>query len=221
MFLAYAAIMVDPKVFGELVESDSQLVLPTLILQHTPVFAQVIFFGALLAAIMSCSSATLLAPSVSFSENIVRSFAPNMKDHTLLRVMRITIVVFTAVVLMFALNSKSTIFQMVESAYKITLVAAFVPLAFGLYWKRATTQGAYFAIGAGLATWILCEVLIQSAIWPAQLVGLLAAIAGMLAGSLLPQRMGHKVHEAPLHGHHAAALTEHVPASGVHHHKPN
>ena len=221
MFLAYAATMVDPNVFGAMVETDSQLVLPTLILQHTPVFAQVIFFGALLAAIMSCSSATLLAPSVSFSENIVRGFAPNMKDHTLLRIMRITIVVFAGIVLAFALNSKSTIFQMVESAYKITLVAAFVPLAFGLYWKRATTQGAYYAIGAGLLTWILFETLVRSDIWPAQLVGLLAAIAGMLIGSLLPQRVGHKVPEHPAHAHHAAAFTEHVPGPGLHHNKPH
>jgi len=221
MFLAYAATMVDPKVFGALVETDSQLVLPMLILRHTPVFAQVIFFGALLAAIMSCSSATLLAPSVAFSENIVRGFVPHMQDHTLLRVMRISIVVFAAVVLLFALNSTSTIFQMVESAYKITLVAAFVPLAFGLYWKRATTQGAYYAIGAGLLTWILFETLVRSDIWPAQLVGLLAAIAGMLIGSLLPQRVGHKVPEHPAHGHRAAALTEHVPGPGLHHNKPH
>jgi SSS family transporter len=221
MFLAYAATMVDPAKFGELAATDSQLVLPMLILQHTPVFAQVIFFGALLAAIMSCSSATLLAPSVAFSENIVRGLVPHMTDRGLLRVMRFSIVVFAGVVLMFALNSKSSIFQMVESAYKITLVAAFVPLAFGLYWKRATTQGAYFAIGAGLLSWILCEVLVQSEIWPAQLVGLLAAIAGMLIGSLLPQRVGHSLPEHPEHHHNAAALTQHVPASGFHHNKPN
>ena len=221
MFLAYAATMLDPAAFGQLVATDSQLVLPMLILRHTPVFAQVIFFGALLAAIMSCSSATLLAPSVAFSENIVRGFVPHMRDHTLLRVMRISIVVFAAVVLLFALNSTSTIFQMVESAYKITLVAAFVPLAFGLYWKRATTQGAYYAIGAGLLTWILFETLVRSDIWPAQLVGLFAAIAGMLIGSLLPQRVGHKVPEHPAHAHHAAALTEHVPGPGLHHNKPH
>ena len=45
MFLAYAATMVDPKLFGDLVKTDSQLVLPTLILTHTPVFAQVIFLA--------------------------------------------------------------------------------------------------------------------------------------------------------------------------------
>ena len=48
MFLAYAATLIDPAMFSSLLDSDSQLVLPTLILQHTPLFAQVIFFGALL-----------------------------------------------------------------------------------------------------------------------------------------------------------------------------
>ena len=46
--------------------------LPTLILQHTPLFAQVMFFGALLSAIMSSASGALLAPSVAFTENIIR-----------------------------------------------------------------------------------------------------------------------------------------------------
>jgi Na+/pantothenate symporter len=64
MFIAYSATLIDPELFNGLMETDSQLVLPTLVLQHTPVFAQAIFFGAVLSAIMSCSSATLLAPSV-------------------------------------------------------------------------------------------------------------------------------------------------------------
>lgn len=198
MFLAYAATMVDPSKFGELVKTDSQLVLPTLILQHTPVFAQVIFFGALLSAIMACSSATLLAPSVAFSENIVRGFYPKMSDRKLLLVMRLSLVGFALIVLFIAINSKLTIFQMVESAYKVTLVTAFVPLVFGLYWKRATTQGAYFAMTLGLSVWLSCEVFVQSEIWLAQIVGLFAAIAGMLVGSLLPQKV---VQHQPLPEH--------------------
>ena len=200
MFLAYAATLVDPATFGELVKTDSQLVLPMLILNHLPVFAQVIFFGALLSAIMSCSSATLLAPSVSFSENIVRGFYPDMSDRRFLLVMRISLVVFAMIVLFVALNSRLTIFQMVESAYRVTLVTAFVPLAFGLYWRRATTQGAYIAMGAGLGTWLAAETFIASTIWPAQILGFLAAITGMLAGSLLPQRIGRARHGG--WGHH-------------------
>jgi Na+/proline symporter len=192
MFLAYSATLVDPAQFADLLARDSQLVLPTLIVQHTPIVAQIIFFGALLSAIMSCSSATLLAPSVAFSENIVKGCVPTISDRGLLLVMRSVLVGFAAVVLLFALNSEASIFKMVESAYKVTLVAAFVPLLAGLYWSMATTQGAVVAIVAGLGTWLTLELSVTPAqIWPAQVIGLLVAAAGMAAGSLLPQWIEH------------------------------
>jgi Na+/proline symporter len=209
MFLAYSATLVDPKVFGDLLEQDSQLVLPTLILEHTPVFAQVIFFGALLSAIMSCSSATLLAPSVAFTENILKHFIlKGMTDKQFLLAMRITLWVFGGVVLGVALNSEMSIFKMVESAYKITLVAAFVPLAFGLYWKRANSQGALTAMVMGLTTWILCEVFEPSQIWPPQLVGLMVSMVGMVVGSLLPNWMGHHAEPHRHPNHHIVTQAE-------------
>ncbi|MBI5919618.1 MAG: sodium:solute symporter family protein [Nitrosomonadales bacterium] len=214
MFLAYAATMIDPAVFDSLLIEDSQLVLPTLILNYTPLFAQVIFFGALLSAIMSCSSATLLAPSVAFTENILKHFVfKNMSDQQFLRAMRITVLCFGTVVLGVALDSEASIFKMVENAYKITLVAAFVPLAFGLYWKRASTQGAIFAMTLGLSSWILMEVVNPEGIWPPQLVGLIASFAGMVMGSLLPQVIAKRLPSEPEHAwlhHHAASHTEHV-----------
>ena len=228
MFLAYSAMLVDPKVFSELLGKDSQLILPTLILQHTPVVAQVVFFGALLSAIMSCSSATLLAPSVAFSENIIRGIYPHMSDRAFLRTMRIVLVCFAGIVLVFALKSDVSIFKMVENAYKITLVSAFFPLCLGLYWKRATTQGALASIAAGFSTWVLLEFFgTNNEVWLPQLVGFMAAGAGMVAGSLLPQVVGLA---APAHADahpahtHAAGHTHHVPHTGHHHggstHKP-
>jgi len=200
MFIAYAATLIDPKVFGDLLEKDSQLILPTLVLTHMPLVAQVVFFGAVLSAIMSCSSATLLAPSVTFAENIVKGFVPRIADRHFLWVMRGTIVVFAGIVLAFALNSESSIFHMVESAYKITLAGAFVPLVFGAFWKRATTQGALAATLGGLSSWILVEILVgEASPVPPQLIGLGVSIAGMLIGSLLPQRYG--AHPAPPHPH--------------------
>ncbi len=222
MFLAYSATLIDPQVFGSLLAEDSQLILPTLILQHTPVFAQVIFFGALLAAIMSCSSATLLAPSVTFTENILKHFlVKNMTDRQLLRAMRIVLVCFGMLVLGVALNAEVSIFKMVENAYKITLVAAFTPLAFGLYWKRANNQGAMLAIVLGLSSWILLEVFEIGGIWPPQLVGLLMSMFGMVVGSLLPNIIGKPLPQEPEHAylhHHAASQTEHV-AAPLHEHR--
>ncbi len=222
MFLAYAATLVDPKVFAELLARDPQLVLPTLIMQHTPLIAQVVFFGALLSAIMSCSSATLLAPSVAFSENIIRNIFPNMRDHVFLRIMRVVIVCFACVVLAFALNSGASIFKMVENAYKVTLVSAFFPLFLGLYWKRATTQGALAGIACGFCTWVLLEFFgTNNEVWLPQLIGFCAAGIGMVAGSLLPQVVGHATtsREAlSAHVPHPHASAQHVPATGHHHH---
>ncbi|MFO0706764.1 MAG: sodium:solute symporter family protein [Nitrospira sp.] len=188
MFLAYAATLVDPARFLALLETDSQLVLPTLILEHTPIAAQIVFFGAVLSAVMSCSSATLLAPSVALSENVLKQAIPRLNDAEFLRLMRTVLVVFALTVLAIALWSDASIYKLVVNTYKVTLVVAFIPLLAGLYWPKATTQGAVVAIVAGLLSWLGCEVFGPvDAVWPPQLVGLLAAAAGMIAGSLVPQ----------------------------------
>ena len=81
-------------------------------------------------------------------------------------------------------------YEMVQSAYKVTLVGAFVPLAAGVFWKRATTQGALLSVVLGIAAWLLLEIFAANAVVPPQLSGLLASIAGMAAGSLMPQWYG-------------------------------
>lgn len=189
IFLAYSATLIDPAMVADLMGKDPQLILPTLIMQKMPVFAQVMFFGALLSAIKSCASATLLAPSVTFTENIVKEILPWRTDKQFLLTMRAVVFVFAVIVTLLALNSKSSIYQMVENAYKVTLVAAFVPLAFGLYWKRATRQGALTALVLGLGSWIALEYQAPDGMWPPQLVGVLMSLGGMLCGSLLPQRV--------------------------------
>ncbi len=187
MFLAYSATMIDPKMVESLIDKDSQLILPTLIMTKVPMLAQVMFFGALLSAIKSCASATLLAPSVTFSENILKAFFPKQTDKQFLFMMRSVVLVFTLIVTLFAMNTGSSIYKMVENAYKVTLVAAFVPLAFGLYWKRATTQGALASIVLGLTSWIFLEIQSPEGLWPPQLVGVVASMVSMIIGSLLPQ----------------------------------
>ncbi len=188
VFLAYGAIMIDPATFTAMVSEDSQMVLPNLVLMHTPVFAQIVF----ISAIMSTSSATLLAPSVSFAENIVKNIYPKMDDKALLLTMRISVFVFTIIVVAFAINSESSIFEMVESAYEITLAAAFVPLVFGLYWSKATSQGAVASIVVGVSSWLIAKNFFPSEIWPPQLLGMVLGLFTMIIASLLPQWIEHR-----------------------------
>ena len=193
MFLVVSAMLIMPEKATALIADDPQKVLPTLVMEQMPFIMQVLFFGALLSAIKSCASATLLAPSVTFTENIWRQFHPHQSDQQELRAMRVTVLVFSALVLCYAMAMQGTsIYEMVSGAYQVPLVGAFVPLLFGLYWPRATTQGAIFAIVLGLGTWLLFLATPAGEAFPAQLAGLFASLAGMLVGSLAPQTISNQ-----------------------------
>ncbi len=197
MFIVASALLVMPEKATELLKDDPQKVMPTLVMEQMPFAMQVLFFGALLSAIKSTASATLLAPSVTFTENIWRQFRPHTSDHQQLRTMRITVLVFSVFVLAYAIYMQGTsIYEMVSGAYQVTLVGAFIPLVFGLYWKRATTQGAVFAIVLGLLTWLLFLATPAGEVFPAQLAGLIASLVGMIVGSVGPQaiRNSHASH---------------------------
>lgn len=187
IFLVYSAFVIQPEVVAGQLETDSQLILPTLILEHTPVWVQIIFFGAVLSAIMSTASGTLLAPSVTFAENIARGFLPDMDDRKFLRLIRLCVLGFAAIVLTISLNSELSIFEMVENAYKVTLAGAIVPLFAGLFWKRSSEGGALCSIILGIGVWLALELIAPESegICPPQLGGLFAAIIGMVAGSYI------------------------------------
>lgn len=190
MFVVASAVVVMGEQAMTLAKDDYQRLLPTFVMTKMPMAMQILFFGALLSAIKSTSSATLLAPSTSFVENILKNLRPHMSDRQQLLAMRLSIVAFAAIVLAYAIAMRGTsIYELVSEAYQVTLVGAFVPLVMGLYWKRATTQGAIASVVLGIAVWVLFfpQLTALGEHFPGQLAGLLAAFAGMLGGSLLPQ----------------------------------
>lgn len=190
MFLIASTLIIMPEQTAALLKDDPQKVLPTLVMERMPFVMQVVFFGALLSALKSTASATMLAPSVTFVENIWRQFRPRISDKQELRTMRVAVLVFSCMVCAYAIALQGTsIYDMVSGAYQVTLVGAFVPLVFGLYWQRATTQGAIFSIVLGIVSWLAFMVSPAGEEFPAQLVGVLMAVVGMLVGSLGPQAL--------------------------------
>ena len=193
MFIAVSALLIDPTAVEAGLSSEGrefQLILPNLILNHTGGFIQALF-----SAILSTARGALLAPTAIFTENILKPLSGSrLNDSQMVNTARVMLVVFTGSTTLFALNSEASMYEMVQNAYKVTLVAAFTPLAFGMFWKRATPQGAGASIVLGLAAWIAAEALAADALIPPQLVGLGAAIIGMVAGSLAPQVAGGRGH---------------------------
>lgn len=196
IFIVYGAGLLDPTLSEKYLQPDGdyQRMLPDFILQDMPVFVQIMFFGALLSAIMSTASATLLAPSVVFAENILKARV-KMDDKTLLRTVRLCVLGFGVLVYGYAYVSSSaglSIFEMVENAYLLPLCGAFVPLAFGVYWAKANNTGAIWSIILGIGTWAILEIINYrmdgGMVVPPQLFGLFMAVIGMVGGSLISSK---------------------------------
>lgn len=188
MFIVISAILVMPDTASGLLQEDPQRVLPTLVKDYMPMWLRVLFFGAVLSAVMSTASATILAPSTAFVSNILTTFV-KLDDRHMLRAMRWTVFVFTFLVLTYSLLVEGTaIYDMVAMAYQFPVVGAFWPLVCGLYWKHTTRQGVYLSMFLGGVVWSILTWSSLGDVFPNVLGGFLAAGFGMVVGSLLPTR---------------------------------
>jgi SSS family transporter len=206
IYIVYAGLLIDPSLGALLSAEDAremQQILPSFILSRTPLWIQVLFFGALLSAILSTASGAIIAPTSLCTENIIKPLYPHMGDRQFLLTLRLVLVSFTLAALLFALNSRKTMYDMIQNAYTVTLVSAFVPLAAGVFWKRASNAGAILSAVFGLAAWLAAETIAGDATVPPPLVGLGFSIFGMVMGSLVPRE------RAAVHASHAAHPQQH------------
>ena len=144
--------------YPDQLNGDMQLVLPKMVIAHTNMGLQVLFFGSLLSAVMSTTSSSILAPAAVLSENIIK---PNLKrkltDRQLLIVTRISVIMVSAIATIMACW-KTNIYELVAGASILSLVSQFIPLTLGLYWRKANSGGAIASMILGLATWGLFEI---------------------------------------------------------------
>lgn len=186
VFIVLAATIVMKEEAPAIIADDTQKLLPQFVMTHMPQALQVLFFGALLSAIMSTASATVLAPATVLVQNILKGFMPKMSDRTELILMRLSVLTVAVTVLIYALAMEGTsIYELVASAYEATVVGAFAPLIAGVFWKRATNFGAQCSVILGLGTWLVFLLTPIGEQFPGVIAGLVVAIVGMIAGSLL------------------------------------
>jgi len=156
--------------------------IPNLVLQHSNLFVQVLFFGALISAILSTCSAAILAPATVVAENMIKPyFGDKIKDADLLKIMRYSTILITIISISMTFI-KTNIYELVGEASALSLVALFVPLTAGLYWKRANHIGAILSMISGTVCWLLALNL-EIDIPPAVL-GFSASLAGMILWTL-------------------------------------
>jgi Na+/proline symporter len=171
--------------YPEFSQGDAQLALPHMVLAHTGIFVQVLFFGSLLSAIMSTTSSAILAPSVIFSENLIRPWSKDkLTDKQLLLVTRLCVLGFSTIATVMACM-RSNIYHLVGESSILSLVTLFASLTMGLYWKKANSTGALLSMVCGITTWIIFEF--YQTEWPSLLPATLVSFVSLIFGSLLTQ----------------------------------
>lgn len=172
--------------YPSVLNGDTQMAIPLLVLRHMGTGMQILTFGALLSAILSTCSGAVLAPATVLAENLIKPlFSRKISDKTLLRIMRYSVILIALISMGLAINKKH-IFELVAESSALSLVALFVPLTAGLYWKKASLAGALLSMTAGTAVWSYFEFFPDD--YPSLLWGLVASICGMVAGSMLFSR---------------------------------
>lgn len=171
--------------YPELLQQDAQLLVPGLILRSSSLLVQVLFFGALLSAIISTASGGILAPASILSENMLRPLLQNMTDAKLLRLSRLSVLVVAAVSLAMALM-RSNIYELVSESSALSLVSLFVPLVAGMFWRKTSSAAAIASMLAGMGIWLLA-LYIDTEINP-MLYGLAASVAGLLLGQFIAKK---------------------------------
>ncbi|MFT2011038.1 sodium:solute symporter family protein [Pontibacter sp. 13R65] len=182
LLLALYARLLHP----DLMQEDAQLLVPGLVLRSTSLWVKVLFFGALISAIISTASGAILAPASVISENLLRPLLRNPSDAKLLQLSRGCVLLVAAVSMTMALL-RTNIYELVSESSALSLVSLFVPLVAGLYWKRSTSAGAMLSMLLGMSIWLLCLYL-NTSINP-MLFGLAGSVAGMLLGQWLPDNV--------------------------------
>ncbi|MCH7403528.1 sodium:solute symporter family protein [Belliella kenyensis] len=151
LFIALGAKYLYPEIYLE----NKQLLLPEMVLRHGGIHVQILFFGALISAIMSTTSSGLLAPAAIISENLIRPhFGKSLNDKHFLWILRTNIILVALVATIMA-QWKTNIYELVAEASMLMLVSLFVPLTAGIYWKKASEIGALASLIGGMLAYLI------------------------------------------------------------------
>lgn len=178
LVIGLGAARLHPELMGD---DHGQNLIPGMVAQYNSLPVQMLFFGALISAILSTSSGAMLSPATIIGENLIKPYVPNMTDKRLLLLTRISVVLIAFVSCIFAIRD-TNIHGLVVSSAVLIMVCLLAPLTLGLYWKRSSVFGAWMAILAGFFIWLLSDTF-DTRVHPT-IYGTLASFTGMILGSV-------------------------------------
>ena len=188
LYLAFALlplfIVLSIKVlYPETNFSDAQSVIPSIIIKHSSLPVQVMMLGALMSAIFSTCSGSILAPSTLLAENLIRPVF-QFKDNSslFLWILRFSVICMTILGIGMAFI-KGNIYHLVGESSILGLVSMLVPMVSALFAKKHYAAGAYLSMILGFTAWLIAEHLTNFGI-PSLMIGLMMSFVGLITGNI-------------------------------------
>ncbi|WP_339226938.1 sodium:solute symporter [Oceanobacillus sp. FSL K6-2867] len=140
VIIGMCALIVLPNI------ENTQNVFSSMAFETLPTGLLGIVFAAVAAAIMSTASGTILASSTLIVKDILKDhFFKEITDRQFLLLSRITTMIISIIAIVIALWIQELLVAM-DVAYALLAGAIFIPIVFGLFWKRATAKAAFYSI---------------------------------------------------------------------------
>jgi SSS family solute:Na+ symporter len=162
--LGLLAFAILPTVLGMLTRHayphlhNRELALPTLMVGLLPPWLGILTLAAVLSAEMSSADAVQSMLANSFTKDFVKGLVqPSLSEDRLLYITKLTSVVTGMLAVIVALSIPSVVAAL-QIFYSLLTVALFVPLVFGLYWKRPNALAALVAISVSVPAALLIHI---------------------------------------------------------------
>jgi solute:Na+ symporter, SSS family len=186
LVIVLCAKFLHPEMLGD----DNQNLIPSMVLKHTHIAIQIIFFGSLLSAILSTTSAAILAPASVLSENIIKPRFTDLTEKGFMRTLRICVILIACIAATMA-SFRTNIYELTGEASAFSLVSIFIPMVAAVYLPSFGRIAAFCSMTGGFVVWLICHIAETG--YPAILYGLAGSIAGLLAGRLFEKRADKSV----------------------------
>ncbi|MCA9545244.1 MAG: sodium:solute symporter family protein [Myxococcales bacterium] len=155
--VGYIVVGIGPAVLGLaasvlLPPSVTEAVLPALAQKVLSPGMTILFVLALVSAVLSTLDSAILSAATVTARNLIKPMWRGAPDELVLT--RWTCVAFTAAALGLAFVGESA-YVLLEGSYALSLAGPFVPLVFGLFWRRGTERAAVASLVLGYGITLL------------------------------------------------------------------
>ncbi len=192
--IAQALFAFAPAMFGVIAFAkfphlaNPELALPSVMMYIVPKWVGLWALASIFSAELSATDAILFMLSTSLAVDLYKTFIqPDVEQKKLLSVSRATAVIAGVAGVLLAIELP-TVIAAVSIFYGLLAVALFVPLIYGLYWRRMSTMAAIASIFAAVIAWLVTRFEIPGARigpLPAAGIGILVALIVATATSFL------------------------------------